>query len=111
MNKLYIMQRTRCDWFDIFNVLYATKGKLDLKRLIKKMGADAPLVASVLGIFCWLCPGRVKLFSGELWPQLGMTRPDDVGPDIDTTRVRYLDSRPWFLPALKPDEHPFAEGS
>jgi hypothetical protein len=111
MNKLYIMQRTRCDFFDIFNVLYATKGTLDLERLIKKMGADTPLVASVLGIFCWLCPGRVGLFPEKFWPLSGMKRPDDIGPDIDVTRVRYLDSRPWFLPCLGPNEHPFAEGT
>jgi hypothetical protein len=108
-NKLYIMNRTRCDWFDVFNVLYMTNGALDWDRLITKLGEDKILLGSALRVFAWLCPGRVKLFPRYLWEKLDMARPEENGPDIDARRVNYLDSRPWFIPTLKPGERPFAE--
>ena len=110
LNKLYIMQRSRCDWFDVFNLLYCTNGNLDWKRLIRKMGPDSVLLASALNVFAWLCPGRVYSFPNDLWSQLGLKRPPSDGPEVMETRVNYLDSRPWFVPVLKPGERPFAEG-
>jgi hypothetical protein len=110
MNKLYIMQRKRCDWFDVFNLLYYMEGKLDWDRLIAKMGENAILLGSVLRVFAWLCPGRVKTFPESLWRKLNLPIPPGDGPEIVEQRVRYLDSRPWFLPALKPGEEPFFEG-
>ncbi|SRR5579883_989519 len=111
LNKLYIMQRGRCDWFDVFNVLYCTKGDLDWERLIRKMGPDSILLASAINVFAWLCPGCVGLFPSDLWGALKLERPSEEGPDIVESRVNYLDSRPWFIPLLKPGEHPFAEGN
>ncbi len=110
LNKLYIMNRTRCDWFDVFNLFYATNGALDWERLISKLGDDKILLGSALRIFSWICPGRVKLFPRGLWETLGMAKPNGDGPDIVEKRINYLDSRPWFIPALKPGERPFAEG-
>ena len=109
MNKLYIMQRSRCDWFDVFNVLYGLEETLDFDRFIYKMGENKALLASALGVFCWLCPARTKLFPKSIWQMLGIREPKRDGPDIDLTRVRYLDSRPWFIPTLGPDEHPFSD--
>ncbi len=111
MNKLYIMERTRCDWFDVFNLLYATKGELGWERLVQKMGDDKILLASALRVFGWLCPGRVKLFPASLWSALDMAAPEGNGPEVEERRVASLDSRPWFVPVLKPGERPFAEMS
>jgi hypothetical protein len=111
LNKLFIMQRTRCDWFDVFNVLYGMEDKLDFERFINKMGENKALLASALGVFCWLCPARVGLFPKTIWESLGIEKPKIDGPDIDLTRVRYLDSRPWFIPTLGPNEHPFSEAA
>jgi hypothetical protein len=109
LNKLYILNRGRCDWFDIFNLIYCTDAKLDWNRMIRKLEADKVLLAGLLNVFCWLCPARVTLFPNDLWEILGMERPSDNGPDIHLDRVRYLDSRPWFIPTLKPGEMPFTE--
>ncbi len=111
LNKLYIMERGRCDWFDVFNVLYATNGKLEWKRLIAKMGDDAVLFGSALRIFAWLCPGRVKLFPASLWDALGIPVPDSNGPGMNARRVSSLDSRPWFIPTLQPGESLFVRRS
>ena len=110
LNKLYIMQRGRCDWFDVFNLLYCTNGSLDWDRLISRMGTDRILLASALNVFAWLCPGRVHLFPDDLWMKLGLEKPPLDGPDVVPARVNYLDSRPWFIPMLGPGERPFAEG-
>ena len=109
LNKLYIMNRKRCDWFDVFNVLYFTEGKLNWDRLIAKLGQDAILLGSVLKVFSWLCPGRVGMFPESLWQKLDIKMPPTDGPDIEVKRARYLDSRPWFLPLLKPGEKPYFE--
>ncbi len=110
LNKLYIMNRQRCDWFDIFNVLFVTEGALDWERLIAKLGDDNILLGSALRVFCWLCPGRVERFPIRLWSLLEIPRPPSDGPDVVERRVNYLDSRPWFIPTLKPGERPFAQG-
>jgi hypothetical protein len=110
LNKLYIMQRTRCDWFDVFNILYCTNGTLDWDRLISRMGTDSILLTSALNVFAWLCPGRVRLFPEDIWEKLRIEKPLSDGPEVIETRVNYLDSRPWFIPALRPGERPFAEG-
>jgi hypothetical protein len=109
LNKLYILNRGRCDWFDIFNVIYCTDAKLDWARMIRKLEDDKVLLAGLLNVFCWLCPARVPMFPDNLWSNFGMERPDENGPDIHLDRVRYLDSRPWFIPTLKPGEMPFTE--
>lgn len=109
LNKLFIMQRGRCDWFDVFNVLYGMEDTLDFDRFIQKLGEHKALLASALGVFCWLCPDRAKLFPNSVWQRLGMEQPNGDGPDIDPQRVRYLDSRPWFIPMLGPDQHPFTD--
>ena len=111
LNKLYIMNKARCDWFDVFNVLYATRSQLDWDRLIQKMGEDRILLASALAVFAWICPGRVQFFAQNVWKQLGIPVPNSEGPEIDRRRVASLDSRPWFIPLLKPGEKLFAEGN
>jgi hypothetical protein len=110
LNKLYILQRGRCDWFDVFNLLYSTPDELDWKRLIDKLGEDAPLLAGAMKVYAWLCPGRVRQLPEFIWQALGLSRPTESGPDFVRERVLLLDSRPWFLPALAPGETIFVDG-
>ena len=109
LNKLYILNRSRCDWFDVFNIVFATKGQLDWDRLIQKMGDDKILLRSALTLFGWICPGRVHLFPPDLWKKLGIPVPESAGPEINQRRVFSLDSRPWFIPLLKPGEKLFTQ--
>lgn len=109
MNKLYILQRGRSDWFDVFNLLYCTDGKLDWKRLVDKLGDDKPLLAGALKVYAWLCPGRTGELPDFLWSALGLERPTEAGPDFVRERVALLDSRPWFMPALAPGETIFVD--
>ena len=96
--KLYIVQRHRCDWTDLLNLLYAAAGDLDWSRLMIRVNGDRALMAGLLSIFSWICPGRVDDIPAWVWDSVGvrpLSRPGDV--DVDPARVAYLDSRPWFF--------------
>jgi hypothetical protein len=95
--KLYIVQRDRCDWPDVLNLIYAKGDTLDWDRVIANLGPDAPLLKSALEVFGWLAPGRTRALPRRLWERLGLPVPEPPRePEADPARVRLLDSRPWF---------------
>jgi hypothetical protein len=96
-SKIHIVQRERCDFPDIINLLYATGAALDWGRLVSRLTGDERLLASVLLLFSWLAPGRARTFPEWIWPQLGIERPG-LGPERDDERIALLESRPWFSP-------------
>lgn len=102
-SKLYVVQRERCDWPDILNILYATADELDWEYLVKRVGGDVELLAIVVSLFAWVSPGRALALPGWLWRRLDLRRPAVDAPCIDTKRMKLLDSRPWFGP---PDKNP-----
>ena len=79
-SKLYVMQRERCDWPDILNVMYAAGARMDWEHLMQRVGDDAPLLKGVLSVFTWLCPDAKTGSDGR----------------ADGVRAHLLDSRPWF---------------
>jgi hypothetical protein len=96
-DKLYIMQRQRCDWPDILNLLHATAETLEWDRLLKRVGEDTWLLAGLLATYRWLCPGRARAIPAAVWEQLHMPPPGAAdSPDVEARRVRFFDSRPWF---------------
>lgn len=97
--KLYILHRDRCDWPDVLNLIYAVGAELDWARLLGRLGDDARLLAGVLSVYLWLCPGRSRALPGWLWTELHLP-PPPAGPvpDVDWQRVRWIDVRPWFGP-------------
>jgi hypothetical protein len=100
--KLYVLQKDRCDWPDIFNLLYQTGANLDWDQFDKRLAQDLPLLRAALSVFAWLSPGRAGEFPKMIWEHLGLPEPDPV-PSQDEAmqrRANRLDSRPWFLPVL-----------
>ena len=94
--KLYIVQRDRCDWPDVLNIIHAAAA-LDWERLLERLGDDWPLLAGVLAMYGWLCPARTELVPRWLWARLRTLAPaGGSAPEVDTQRVCFLDSRPWF---------------
>jgi hypothetical protein len=94
-SKLYVLQRDRCDWPDILNLIYATGPTLDWDHLLKRVGEDRPLVKGVLSVFAWVCPDRASLIPRAVWRAMGLPVPklDEGNP----SREDLLDSRPWLF--------------
>lgn len=95
--KLYVLQRDRCDWPDVLNLIHSLGSDLDWEHLLKRLGDDLPLLAAVLNVYGWLCPGndlRLPASLRELVPHSGRRG----ALHEDTQHIRLLDSRPWFVP-------------
>ena len=88
--KLFVLQRDRCDWPDILNLLYYEGTNLDWQRLYARVGQDSRLLEALLLVFSWLCPDN------PLSPPASNKLTDLPACKFD--RARMLDSRGWFLP-------------
>jgi hypothetical protein len=93
------MQRDRCDWPDVLNLLHAAGSEIRWEYVVRRMGADAALLAGILAVFAWIAPGRARELPPWLWRRLGLDGPGPAGAvDIEKARVDLLDRRPWFGP-------------
>lgn len=98
--KMYIVQRERCDWPDILNLLYAQGHRIDWEHLVRRAEGDVPLLGGVVQMYGWLCPERSRrMLPPDVWSLLGIAEPPP-GPDVlrDRRRVDWLDTRDWFGP-------------
>ena len=104
--KLYVMQRERCDWVDVLNILAGAAAHIDWVWLVRRMGRDLPLLHGALAIFNWMCPERAQHIPGWLREQFALpaVEPDDPQA-MEERRARLFDSRPWFS-AHQPVERP-----
>lgn len=95
--KLYVMQRERCDWVDVLNVLAGASDQIDWTWLVQRMGGDLALLQAVLAIFNWMCPGRARSLPGWLRAQFALEElnPENAGA-MEQEHVALFDSRPWF---------------
>lgn len=97
-SKLYVLQRDRCDWPDILNLIYATGPTLDWEHLLSRVGEDTPLLKGVLSVFSWVSPERARLLPKSIWKTFGLQVPVEVRSSAGSlSREDLLDSRPWLL--------------
>jgi hypothetical protein len=102
--KLYVLQKERTDWVDVFNLLCAEGERLDWELLLGRLGPDTPLLSGALSVFAWLTPEQAQRLPGWLWERLGLARPQPhPSPEITRRRANLLDSRPWFHPLIAED--------
>lgn len=95
--KLYVMQRERCDWVDVLNVMAATVEEIDWRWLVERMGRDLGLLHGALAIFNWLCPGRADALPEWVRDRFALAGPEgDDWASMEERRVQLFDSRPWF---------------
>jgi hypothetical protein len=101
-DKLYIVQRERCDWQDVFNLLYAAGEEVDWELLLRRIGEDTPLMAGALSVFRWLAPERAQRLPSWIWRRVGLgaaAATSAPGPDdFNKRRIDLLDRRTWFAP-------------
>jgi hypothetical protein len=104
--KSFVLQKDRCDWTDLVNLLCFQAGRLDWEHVIWRYGPDLSLLRALLNVFAWVCPVEAAQIPGDIRSRLGIEIqiPDD--PAATTrTRVNLLDSRPWFA-AFHPMDAP-----
>jgi hypothetical protein len=96
-DKLYIMQRERCDWPDVMNLLYAKGADLDWTTVLKRLEDDTPLLAGALSVFRWLSPAVALRLPAWLWGRVNLPPPEQGRlPKINRRRAAFLDARPWY---------------
>ncbi|MBV9303197.1 MAG: nucleotidyltransferase [Acidobacteriaceae bacterium] len=105
-NKLYVLQRDRCDWPDALSLLYTIGPDLDWRRVVHRVGEDSGLLNGLLSVFEWVCPDRARELPSWLQNELSAAPHTDFHCGND--RANLLDSRPWFGP-LRDDEPPAPE--
>jgi hypothetical protein len=98
-DKLYILQRDRCDWPDVMNLIFYTGSQVDWELLTARMGDHLPLLAAALLVFRWIAPGRAEGLPAWLWERLQLPPSPSAGlPESLREHVGLLDTRPWFGP-------------
>jgi hypothetical protein len=95
--KLYIVQRDRCDWPDLMNIIDAQGQRLDWGHLLRRAGEDVLLLGAMMSLFGWLCPVRARELPAWIWSRMGIAVAE-AGPSChdDPRRVALLDTREWF---------------
>lgn len=96
--KLYVFQRDRTDWPDLFNVLNYSGAKVDWNYLLKLVGRDALLLGSLLAGFKWLAPDKAKSVPEFVWERVGLKNETGGKALPDESRAFLLDTRDWFGP-------------
>jgi hypothetical protein len=102
--KMYVMQRDRCDWPDVINLLRITGPQLDWARLLGELGDDVPLAHAVLILFNWLAPDQARTLPD--WVRARFALPSvtpEQSQELERTRTWMLDSRPWYAAFLTAD--------
>jgi hypothetical protein len=95
-SKLYVLQRERCDWPDILNLINRRANEINWHHLLFRIADDAPLLGAVLHVYCWLCPDNASKLPSWLRARV---RPDSR-PAESGQRVALLDSRPWLVSSV-----------
>ena len=102
--KLFVLQHDRCDWPDVFNLIYAQGEKLDWLYLMNRMGEDLPLLSAALSVYAWVSPRSAGSLPEWIWKRLGLPIPKEDSLEYeDRCRADLIDERPWFLPRLPED--------
>jgi hypothetical protein len=101
-NRLYVLQRDRCDWPDVFNLLDIAWDKIDWLYLRNRLGEDLPLLNALLNVYVWLRPEMISRLPD--WAlKLECDGRTASGKEVTENRARMLDSRPWLVAAVRED--------
>jgi len=98
ISKLYVMQRERCDWPDMLNILNFSFQRVRWRPLLKMLQEDAALFGGLLAAFRWLEPEKAKRIPLYVWEAVGLTPELHNAKAIQEDRAFLLDTRDWFGP-------------
>lgn len=103
--KLFVMQRDRCDWPDVLNLLRCNLGAIDWNRLLDRLGPQEPLLAAVLFVLQWIAPQTAADLPPAVQRRLQFVAQAPVsagGREVEPQRAALLDSRPWYAVCVDP---------
>jgi len=103
--KLYVLQRDRCDWPDLINLLYRTCSELDWDHVISRIGPDEPLLAGLLQVFSWVAPEKSREIPRNIRERYHLEPSSEALAQPEGYAVKMLDSRDWFA-AYQPAKQP-----
>lgn len=92
--KLFVLQRERCDWPDLFNIIRGLAGALEWDYLLERAGEHWRLLDAVVEIYDWLCPAERDFIPSSV--RLEFDRRRQVPESPRGSRATLLDSRPWL---------------
>ena len=95
-DKLYIMQRDRCDWPALLNLIQVAGPQLDWGQVFSRLGGDAPLLAGALSVFRWLSKDHESRVPKWVLDRLQLPPYTEDIQSREEFRAKFLDSRPWF---------------
>jgi hypothetical protein len=96
-SKLYVLQRDRCDWPDLMNLLGAIGPCMDWDHLSARVAEDRGLVKGLLSVFAWVAPERAMHIPRRVWRAYDLVQPIPVNdPAGRPSRRDLLDTRPWL---------------
>lgn len=95
--KMFVMQKDRCDWPDILNILSNMGHLLDWRHLLSRVDKDIALLAGLLSAFRWLSPERASKLPAWIWERVGLSRSwPEMSGETSIERAPVLDYRDWF---------------
>jgi hypothetical protein len=96
-SKLYVLQRDRCDWPDLFNLMAAVGPTMNWTHLSSRAAEDRALLKALLSVFAWVAPERAMCIPRRVWRSFDLVQPIPVAdPAGRPSRRDLLDSRPWL---------------
>ncbi len=103
--KLFVLQRDRCDWPDVINLVRANAAQIDWERLLGRIGEHEPLLFALLHVVEWLSPAAVAKLPPWMRARFHLgERPQPRGREAEAQRVALLDSRSWYAALVPPSE-------
>ena len=95
--KLFVLQRDRCDWPDVLNLLRCNARLLDWERLVRRIDRHAALLLGALHVLQWLSPEVLEVVPAWVKQRFHLgEEPGQRDPGEEANRAALLDSRPWY---------------
>ncbi len=91
--KIFTMNHQRCDWPDVFQMVRATRGRLDWPYLINRMAEHWPVLLSFVVLFDWVYPGEADAIPDLIRKELIQRKMTHPPSPEEPTREVILD--PW----------------
>ena len=92
--KLFVINRHRCDWPDVFRIVKAQCADIDWDMLLERLGEHWLLMAGLIDIFDWQHPHSMGCIPDRIRAELARRRESYGASSANVEREQLLD--PWI---------------